>query len=134
MVEADGGGMKSGWMESNGARYFRADLTGFGDDLRALEGEIAEALAVLRRERQLSVLLLVEFRDTAVSMRTVGVVKTVIGDGADSIKRAAVAIRLSGMIGAFLDSMIRLSGGMVRRFDDASAAEAWLTGGETGPE
>jgi hypothetical protein len=124
--------LKSGWKQVGEKRIFRADLTGFGKDTRALEKEITEALAAISGERGESVPLLVEFRDTAISMETVGIAKRIIGNGPPSIGKAAVAIRVSGLMAALLDSMIGLAGGTVRRFDEVPSAEDWLVGMDEG--
>jgi hypothetical protein len=120
--------LKSGWKQVGGKRIFRVDLTGFGKDARALEREITEALTAVRDESAGTVLLFVEFRDTAVSMETVNIAKRIIGEGPASVGKAAVSIRISGLMGALLDSMIGLAGGNVPRFDEAAPAEAWLVG------
>jgi hypothetical protein len=118
--------MKSHWIEHQGKRIFYADYSGLGSDTSALHQEVSEAVEMLSREPEKSVLVLVNFEATEASMANLAVMRKLVPRSNRAvIKRALLGV--SGSRRFFITTFAAVTGGMpIVAFDTWDQAAEWL--------
>ena len=118
--------MKSVWIEHQGQRIFYADYSGFGGDHVALEREVDEAVSVIAREPDNSVLVLVNFENTDASISNLAVMRKLITRANHAvIKRALLGI--DGSRRFFITTFANVTRGtLIKAFDHKENALDWL--------
>jgi hypothetical protein len=118
--------MKSLWIDHKGKRIFYADYSGFGSDNNALDQEVDEAVSVISREPENSVLVLVNFENTDASMANLAVMRKLVMRANQAVfKRALLGV--SGSRRFFITTFANVTGGtQIMAFDTREKALDWL--------
>jgi hypothetical protein len=121
--------MKSQWIVHNGKRILYMDLSNFNDNARAFEAELREAVATVGQEMYSqplhSVLVLVDFRNTAMTQAAQKLVMDRINDTKKYIAKTAV-VGMTGIRKIFLDFFARIAASETGSFEEPEAAKEWL--------
>jgi hypothetical protein len=118
--------MKSDWLTRNGQRIFYVCLKDLGLDVDAFKAEIEAAEALVLQQPPNSTLILVDIRNTVMSIEIVGMMKQTAQRMQPHSRRVAV-VGVKGVVKVIADSITRLTSGLESvLFDDLEQAQDWL--------
>jgi len=117
--------MESGWKTHNGKRFFYADYSDLDMDHEKLALENDRVDAMIRAEREGSVLAITNVENTVATREIMDILKKSAFRTKPYIIRHAV-LGVSGIRKILADSIIRFSGQPIRLFDDMESAKEWL--------
>jgi hypothetical protein len=118
--------VKSDWLTHNGQRIFHLCLKDFGLDADAFKAEIEAVEALVLQQPADSTLLLVDIRNTVMSIEIVGMMKQTAQRMQPHSRRVAV-VGVKGVVKVIADSIARLTSGLETiLFDDLEQAKDWL--------
>ncbi|HTX91246.1 MAG TPA: hypothetical protein VMC09_08520 [Anaerolineales bacterium] len=119
--------MKSHWIDYRGKRIFFADYSGFGNDTAGLQQELDEAVEVLAREPDKSVLVLSNFENTVTTVTNLNAVRHSIQPANKAVIKRAI-LGVGGVRRMFLTTFSNVLGDTdVAAFDTQEQALVWLT-------
>jgi hypothetical protein len=119
--------MKSQWLTHHGKRIFLVDLSNFKLDEEGLKAEAASATAVVCKEPEKSMLMLVNLKDTLISPHVSSLLKENI-DQANKYGRKGAIMGLTGTRKIMFEIFSRLTKAENASFDDMEKAKDWLVG------
>jgi hypothetical protein len=121
--------MKSHWAEYGEKNILYVDLSGFGENIRAFDMELTEAVTTIGQrmyEQPLnSVLVLVDLRNTHMTQISNNLLTERIKDTKKYVQRTAV-VGLTGIRKMFLDYFSMLASTETGSFEEPEAAIKWL--------
>ena len=121
--------MKSQWINHLGKRILYIDISNFLENVKALDVELAEAVASIGQEMYQqplhSVLVLVDLRNTTMTPTSNKLISERINDTKKYIQKTAV-VGMTGVRKIFLDFFSRLAESETGSFETPDAAKDWL--------
>lgn len=117
--------MRSNWIEHKGKKIFYQDFSGQFDNSAAVRAELEAVRKVVVSEPKDSVLVLSDFRDTAVGSDLLASMNAASNATKDRVHKTAV-LGVSGMKRKLGDLLTTLTGQPLKYFDDIEEAKDWL--------
>jgi hypothetical protein len=122
--------MRSRWTEHEGQRIFLVDLSDLGNDVGAVEAELAVVSEGMGQERKDSVLGLVDLRGTTLSREVALMIKNAAPRTGSAIRRAAIVLdQVTGIRRLIMEGILRVARRDATLFDDPEGAKEWLIHG-----
>jgi len=117
--------VKSGFLTHHEKQIFLCDYSNFGSDSAALIAEMTAAEAVMGRQPENSLLVLMDVRNSVASKEAVESIKK----GAVKTKKVVRKLALVGVTGVkkiIMQAVSRMSGHQATVFDNVEKAKDWL--------
>ena len=117
--------MRSTWIEHKGKRIFFQDFSQNFYNSAAVKSELDEVQKIVIAEPQNSVLVLSDFRDTAIAGDLISAMNEASKATKAHIRKTAV-LGVTGVKRQLADLLTKLTGQPLKYFDDIEAAKNWL--------
>jgi hypothetical protein len=117
--------MRSTWIEHKGKRIFYQDFSLQFDNSAAVKAELEEVQKVVIAQPRDSLLVLCDFRDTAVGSDLLSSMNAASNMTKDHVHKTAV-LGVTGMKQKLADLLTSLTGQPLKYFDDIEEAKDWL--------
>ncbi len=124
--------MRSKWIEYGGKRIFYQDFSNLGvDSTEAVKAELAEVQAIVLAQPEDSLLVLADFRDTAINNELMDILRESSAKTKGHVHKTAV-LGVVGVKRILADILTRLTGQKLSYFTHESEAKAWLVRDDNG--
>ena len=118
--------MKSEWITHKGQRIFYLCLKDFESDIDGFRAEVKAVETVALQQSKNSMLILVDVRNTVVSIEAASLMKAAAQRMQPHARRLAV-IGVKGFVTVIADAIVRLTSELEQAlFDDLEQAKDWL--------
>ncbi|NOY98923.1 MAG: STAS/SEC14 domain-containing protein [Chloroflexi bacterium] len=121
--------MRSKWIEYNGKKIFYQDFSGHFYNWQAVKEELDAVQAIVIQKPKDSVLVLADFRDTAIAGDLMSALNASSSLTKDHVHKTAV-LGVTGIKRRLGDMLSMLTGQPLKYFDDETAAKNWLVAEE----
>jgi hypothetical protein len=117
--------MKSKWITHKGKKILFADYSNFEHDSESLFAEVEAVDAIVIRQPEKSVRMLLDTRNSVASKEVIAYFKNAAAKTQKYMDRMAI-IGISGIRKILFDAVTRFSGQKASLFDDMEKAKDWL--------
>jgi hypothetical protein len=117
--------MRSNWIEHKGKKIFYQDFSRQFYNSAAVKLELEEVQKVVISQPRNTVLVLSDFRDTAVGSDLLSSMNAASNATKDYVRKTAV-LGVTGMKRKLADLLTALTGQQLKYFDNLEAAKDWL--------
>lgn len=117
--------MRSTWIEHRGKKIFYQDFSKNFYNTAAVKAELLEVQKVVISQPKDSVLVVSDFRDTAVGNELLASMNAASAATKAHVRKTAV-LGVTGMKRKLADLLTALTGQPLKYFDDLEAAKNWL--------
>jgi len=117
--------MRSIWIEHKGKRIFYQDFSRLFDNTAAVKEELHQVQKIVTAQPRDSVLVLSDFRDTAVGGDLLASLNAASNATKEYIRKTAV-LGVTGTKRKLGDLLTALSGQPLKYFEDVESAKDWL--------
>ena len=117
--------MRSKWIEHNGKKIFYHDFSKNFYNAADVKAELTEVQKIVLAQPKDSVLVLSDFRDTAIGNELLSSMNAASVATKDFVHKTAV-LGVTGMKRKLADLLTALTGQPLKYFDDFEAAKNWL--------
>lgn len=117
--------MRSKWIEYQGQKIFYQDFSNYFHNYQRVKEELAEVQALVMEQPLGSLLVLSDFRDTAISGDLMPALNASSALTQKHIRKTAV-IGVTGIKKSLADMLSKLTGQALKYFDTEFEAKEWL--------